>query len=140
MWFSRLITTCLVVGVITTHCEHLHSQLNDFCTFRVQGEVFCDDYSDMNPLDDDPVTWSPIGGSTLDASSGDLVVNGRVQIENAPDPNWRFSGASVMSTFSDMSLRTQARLAQDRSWVAITVRENNAPISNGYGFSINAVW
>jgi hypothetical protein len=70
------------------------------------GVPFFDDFSDLDPFDDSPVTWHPGDVATLDASSGDLVMNDAVGGGGA----WASHPAPGPNTYWDVSIRTQLRL------------------------------
>jgi hypothetical protein len=69
------------------------------------GPAFFDDFSDLDPFDGSPVTWHPGDVATLDATSGDLVMNA-----GAGEGAWASSPAPGPTTYWDVSIRTQLRL------------------------------
>jgi hypothetical protein len=69
------------------------------------GPEFFDDFSDQDPFDNSPVRWHPGDAVTLDATSGDLVMNA-----GAGEGAWASSPAPGPTTYWDVSIRTQLRL------------------------------
>lgn len=73
--------------------------LSLIATFAVAQDGFFDDFSDGDVTDNSPVTWSPLGSSTLTVEDGDLVVSGNVGLFGLS-----FSGARVLDRqFGDVS-------------------------------------
>jgi len=70
------------------------------------GPEFFDDFSDGDPFDASPVTWHPGDAITLDATSGDLVINDAVGGQGA----WPSSPAPGPTRYWDVSIRTRLRL------------------------------
>jgi hypothetical protein len=101
--------------------------LSLFAAFAVAQEAFFDDFGDGDIRDNSPVTWSPLGSSTLTVEDGDLVVSGNFGLFGLS-----FSGARVLDRqFGDVSLRTQAAL-NSADWIALTVRDAMNPITRQY--------
>ena len=100
---------------------------DDPCKVPVPGQLFCDDFSDGNPRDGDPVTW--VSGASMVAVDESLVISGQ-----------GFLYADVNGIFlDDSSLRTQANLSAGR-FLGVSVREvNNSANYFGYVDQVDMV-
>ncbi len=96
--------SALTVMPICTVSQLLHAQ-DDVCSLAIPQQVLCDDFTDGNPFDDNPVSWET--GNSKDRifiSDGDLHVT-------TIDPTDDHAVGRVQNLWlQDMSIRTQGQI------------------------------
>ena len=100
-------------------------QSDHFCDIEVPGQVFCDDFTDGNPRDGEPVSWRQLGNTNASIEENDLIVEG-----NIPFDNLAIAQGVILG---DVSIRARVRLV-DESAMGVAVRDGDLRDNGGCNY------
>lgn len=99
---------------------------NHVCDIEVPGQVFCDDFTDGDARDGEPVSWQPLGNTKASIEENNLIVTGNIPFDNL---------AIVQGVnLADVSIRARVRLGEE-SAMGVAVRDGGVRRNGGCNYA-----